>query len=62
MTPDQAAVVVEYATDEDIEIAVRSALESAGVSAEELKGEARSGRFSSENARLAWFAISPFIG
>ncbi|WP_298343578.1 hypothetical protein [Ferrimicrobium sp.] len=62
MTPDQAAVVVEYATDEDIEIAVRSALEGAGVSAEELKGEARSGRFSSENARLAWFAISPFIG
>ena len=62
MTPDQAAVVVEYATDEDIEIAVRSTLESAGVSAEELKGEARSGRFSSENARLAWFAISPFIG
>ncbi|WP_298443042.1 hypothetical protein [Ferrimicrobium sp.] len=62
MTPDQAAVVVEYATDEDIEIAVRSALESAGVSAEELKGEARLGRFSSENARLAWFAISPFIG
>ena len=62
MTPDQAAVVVEYATDEDIEVAVQSALESAGVSAEELKAQARSGRFSSENARLAWFAISPFIG
>ncbi|WP_298207571.1 hypothetical protein [Ferrimicrobium sp.] len=62
MTADQAAVVVEYATDEDIEIAVQSALKSAGVSAEELRAEARSGRFSSENARLAWFAISPFIG
>ncbi|WP_298335817.1 hypothetical protein [Ferrimicrobium sp.] len=62
MTPVQAAVVVEYATDEDIEIAVQRALEIAGVSAEELKAQARSGRFSSENARLAWFAISPFIG
>jgi len=61
MTADQAAVVVECATDEDIEIAVRRALESAGVSAQELKAQARSGRFSSENARLAWFAISPFI-
>jgi len=61
MTADQAAVVVEYATNEDIEIAVQRALEGAGVSAGELKAQARSGRFSSENARLPWFAVSPFI-
>lgn len=54
-------VTVEYATEEDIEIAIARALKSAGVSAQELKAQARSGRFSSENARHAWFAISPFI-
>lgn len=61
MTADQAAVVVEFANDEDIGIALDRALKSAGVSAQELNSQARSGRFSSEQARLAWFSISPFI-
>ena len=58
---DDDSVTVEHATKEDIEIAVRRALESAGASAQELRAQARLGRFSSEDARLAWFVISPFI-
>ena len=58
---DDGSVTVERATEEDIEIAVRRALESAGVSAQELKAQARLGRFSSEDARLAWFVVAPFI-
>ncbi len=54
-------VTVEYATEEDIEIAIARVLKSAGVSAQELKIQARSGRFSSEQARHAWFAISHFL-
>lgn len=61
MTPEQAAVTVEVASDGDVEIAISRALERAGVSVEALKKEATSGRFRSDQARLAWFAISPFF-
>jgi hypothetical protein len=54
-------VVVYVASDEDIKIAVARALDDAEITAEELKAEAISGRFRSENARLAWFSISPYI-
>jgi hypothetical protein len=61
MTPEQAAVTVEVASDKDVEIAISRALESAGLSIEILRKEAASGRFRSDRARLAWFAISPFF-
>jgi RES domain-containing protein len=57
----QPDLIVEVASDEDIEIAIARALKSAGVSAQELKAQARSGCFSSEQARHAWFAISHFL-
>jgi hypothetical protein len=58
---EQPDVTAKYATEEDIEIAIARALKSAGVSAQELKAQARLGLFSSEQARQAWFAISPFV-
>jgi len=54
-------VDVEYASDEDIKIAVARALEDAEITADELKAEAKAGRFRSEKARAAWFSISPYI-
>lgn len=50
---------VEVATDQDIQAAARRTLRRAGVTVEELREQAREGRFSSERARLAWFMISP---
>jgi hypothetical protein len=61
MTPAQMAVSVEIADDADIEAAVERAVAASGVSLDDLANQARSGRFHSENARLAWFAISPFV-
>lgn len=61
MTPEQAAVTVEVASNSDVEIAIARAVKDAGVSVEALKAEAASGRFQSDDARLAWFAISPFF-
>jgi len=54
-------VDVEYADDDDIEIAVARYLEYAEITADELKAEAKTGRFRSEKARAAWFSISPYI-
>jgi hypothetical protein len=61
MTPDQAAVQVEFASDADINIAIERAVADSGVSIDELRESAANGRFESEQARLAWFAISPFF-
>lgn len=52
---------VQIATDADLKRAVAKALKRAEVSLDELKDQARQGRFSSERARLAWFAISPIV-
>ena len=61
MTPAEASVNVEVATAEDVKAAIQKALKDAGVTLLALKEQAEAGRFSSENARLAWFAISPFV-
>jgi hypothetical protein len=61
MTPAEMAIRVEIADDADIDAAVASALADAAVSVEDLITQARAGRFQSEEARLAWFAISPFV-
>ncbi len=61
MTPAELAVNVEVADEEDIEAAIAKVLGDAGITLDELKADARSGRFRSEDARLAWFVISPFV-
>jgi hypothetical protein len=61
MTPAQKAIDVQVADEKDVQAAIRRALKGAGVSCEELVEQARTSRFASERARLAWFVISPFV-
>lgn len=61
MTPSQLAVDVQDADAEDVQEAIRLALTEAGLTLEELQAQAHSGRFSSEDARMAWWAVSPFV-
>jgi hypothetical protein len=61
MTPAQASVDVQVATDEDLRAAITDVLEGANVTLDELREQARTGRFSSEDARIAWFVISDFV-
>ena len=49
---------VQVATDKDLRMAVRNALNRAGLTMEQLEEEARTSRFSSEDARRAWFVVS----
>ena len=50
-------------TEEQFAQAVKATLEWAGVAHyEELEAQARSGRFSSQRASDAWFAIPPGLG
>jgi len=58
VTPAQASVEVQEASGDDLREAVRDALEVAGLTLDELREQARRGRFSSEDARLAWFVVS----
>ncbi|MHB8289684.1 MAG: hypothetical protein ACYDEY_10685 [Acidimicrobiales bacterium] len=60
MTPAQA-VDVQIADESDIEAAVQRALAEADVTLDQLIDMARHSQFVSERARLAWFAISPFL-
>ncbi len=53
--PDRPDLV--EATEDDLRVAVQRALEDAGVTFEELKSQAESGRFASLRARLAWMAV-----
>jgi len=61
MTPAEASVTIEQATDEDLRVAVSKALKRAKVTADELREQARTGRFKSEDARIAWLMISDFL-
>jgi hypothetical protein len=61
MTPAQASVDVEVATDDDLRAAIRDALESAHVGLDELREQAKTSRFASEDARVAWFMISDLV-
>ena len=50
-------------TEEEFSQAVKATLDWAGVASyEELEAQARSGRFSSQRASDAWFAIPPDVG
>ena len=49
---------VEIATDKDLRAAVRNALARAGLTMEQLEEQARTSRFTSEEARRAWFVVS----
>ena len=61
MTPSQMAVDVQDANAEDITAAINRALAEAGLTLDELVAEGQSGRFSSEEARMAWWVVSPFL-
>lgn len=61
MTPAQTDVDVQVATDEDLRAAINDALCAANVSLEELRRQAASSHFASEDARIAWFMISEFL-
>lgn len=61
MTPAQMAVEVQVADEEDVRAAIELELTEADVSLEELLEQARTSRFQSERARLAWFVISSFV-
>lgn len=55
--------VVESASYEDTRQAIRNALRRAGgVSFDDLAEQARTGRYSSTKARLAWMAIGDLYG
>jgi hypothetical protein len=45
------------ATAEDLRVAVKRALDRAGLTFDQLQEQARTGRFSSVQARMAWVAI-----
>lgn len=53
--PDRPALV--EASDDDLRVAVQRALDSAGVSFEDLRSQAVAGRFENLRARLAWMAV-----
>lgn len=48
---------IEHASDEDIRIAKRNALEQAGCTEDELRAQAATGHFASIEARLAWMLL-----
>lgn len=54
MSPE---TLVDIATSEEIQTAVTNALDDLGLTFEELRQQAESGRFGSEKARMVWFAI-----
>jgi hypothetical protein len=56
-----APAVVERANKADVKAAVQHALDDAGVTLEELRSQAKESRFTSERARMAWFAVSAFV-
>jgi hypothetical protein len=60
MSPAEASVKVEWATDDDLRAAATALLADLGITLEELTEQAEAGQFSSEEARIAWFVISSF--
>ena len=53
---------VMTATSADLKTAVQNALQRAGCTFDELAAQARTGRFTSIQARLAWVAIGDLYG
>jgi hypothetical protein len=61
VSPAQMAVDIYYADGADVAAAIKNALRDASLTLEALIEESKVGRFSSEDARLAWWVISPFV-
>jgi len=53
---------VEVATEADLRIAVKNALDHCGLTYEQLEAQAKSGDFDSVRARIAWVAIGGLEG
>lgn len=58
---EQPSDDVVLAAAEDLDAAVAHALERAGCTVDELLAQARSGRFTSIRARLAWVAVGDLL-
>jgi hypothetical protein len=61
MTPSELAVQVQIANEQDISEALDAVLEEIGISLSTLIEEGRSGSFSSDATRIAWWVVSPFV-
>jgi hypothetical protein len=61
LTPGQRSIEVYELTDEDIRRGVHDILGRLGMTLDELRKEARRGRFSSEDARIGWFLIKSVL-
>jgi len=48
-------------TEEELATMIQEALDEAGTTLAELREQARRGRFDSEDLRLTWFAVAPWI-
>jgi hypothetical protein len=48
---------VEVASEQDLRVAVKHALDRAGLTFDQLAEQARTGRFDSVRAQLAWVAV-----
>ena len=62
MTPASATIELQVATAEDDQVAIKRALESAGVTLDELRDQARLGRYRNEACRWAWISNSALVG
>lgn len=57
LTPGQASIEVFELTDEDLIDSAKNALAEADLTLEEVRMQARLGRWSSPDARMAWWAV-----
>lgn len=55
-------VMVEVASGEEIDAAIRAALDELGLTFDELAEQAREDEFTSERGRNLWFQIAPLGG
>lgn len=59
MTPISEVHVIE--SDEELNALVQTSLEKAGTTLEELRSQAKIGRFDSEQLRRTWFTVSSLL-
>lgn len=55
--PDTADINVHEMTDDDLQTVTEQALGEAGLTMDEIRAQAKLGRFESETARHAWFVL-----
>ena len=58
---DYSDIEVEVLDEEGVQTMINNALALAGCSRDDLAAQARSGCFTNETARMAWFLVSSFV-